>query len=74
MIDTDKIFFNPGELCTLKHEELNAPIMIVTEKVTKVYKKDNEINNSFVGIKCRWFSTDLKLQEAVFSTKDLIHV
>ena len=74
MINEDKIFFNPGELCTLKHEELNAPIMLIVEKVSKTYKKNDEINNMFVGIKCRWFSTDMKLQEAVFSTKDLIHV
>jgi hypothetical protein len=26
------------------------------------------------GVKCRWFTTDKYLQEAIFSTKDLIKV
>jgi hypothetical protein len=36
--------------------------------------KEGDKETTFVGIKTRWFSEDGKLQEAIFSTKDLIHV
>ena len=40
------------------------------KKVTTVFKnKDTDV---LIGIKCRWFTTDGVLQEAVFNTKDLI--
>ena len=48
-----KTFYNPGDLCKVRHEEMDGPIMLVTEKVTKVYKRDDAVVTDFVGIKCR---------------------
>lgn len=74
MIDEiTKTFYNPGDLCVVRHEDMHSPVMLVTEKVTKVYKKDDAVVTDFVGIKCRWFDKNNCLQEAIFSTKDLKH-
>ena len=69
MMDNDKIYFQPGDLVTLKKDIPNKPIMIVVKKVTSVFKNQNE--SSLKGIRCRWFTTDGLLQEAIWNTKDL---
>ena len=51
--DVEKVYFTPGDLVTLKHEELNSPVMIVQEKVTRSYKQGDDVVNIFKGIKCR---------------------
>lgn len=61
-------FFLPGDLVTIKHNIPDKPVMIVVKKVVKRFKSDN----FFQGILCQWFSKDLKLQEHVFNTKDLM--
>lgn len=71
--EIEKTFFKPGDIVKLKHEQLNSPVMYVVEKVTKTFKHNNELTNIFKGIRCRWFDVNMVLQEAVFSTKDLIH-
>lgn len=73
-IDESKIFYNPGDLCQVRHNVPNKPTMWVVEKSTRsLYNKDtNEKENVFLGIKCRWFNTNGDIQEALFSTKDLI--
>jgi hypothetical protein len=49
--------------------------MLVVDKVSRsMVNKEGDKETTFVGIKTRWFSEDGKLQEAIFSTKDLIHV
>ena len=74
----DKIFLNPGEIVTLKQDIPNKPVMIVIKKETSVFKHDNKRLNDkkpiLIGIRCRWFTTTGQLQEATFSTKDLIKV
>ena len=72
----DKIYFNPGDIVTIKHDIPNNPIMFVLEKSTRsLYNKDTqEKENVFLGIKCRWFDKNQVLQEGLFSTKDLIKV
>ena len=66
----DKIYFQPGEVVTLKQDIGNVPKMLVVKKVTTVFKnKDTDV---LIRIKCRWFNTDGVLQEAVFNSKDLI--
>ena len=74
----DKIFLNPGEIVTLKQDIPNKPLMIVVRKETSVFKHDNKRLNDkkpiLIGIRCRWFTTTGQLQEATFSTKDLIKV
>ena len=74
----DKIFLNPGEIVTLKQDVPNKPLMIVVRKETSVFKHDNKRLSDkkpiLIGIRCRWFTTTGQLQEATFSTKDLIKV
>lgn len=71
MID-DKIYFTPGQLVILKHDLPNKPIMMVVRKETSIFKSTGD--NILRGIRCRWFTTDGTLQEAIFNTKDLIKV
>lgn len=67
-----KTYFAPGQLCVLRHKELNSPIMLITEKVTKQFKNtDNELSSFFVGMRTIWFDKNNCLQTGVFSTKDL---
>ena len=70
MINIEKVFFMPGDLVTLRQELPNKPVMIVVKKVSYTFK-DKEII-TLKGIKCRWFTKNNELQEAVFNTKDLI--
>lgn len=74
----DKIFLNPGEIVTLKQDIPNKPLMIVVRKETSVFKHDNKRLSDkkpiLIGIRCRWFTTTGELQEATFSTKDLIKI
>lgn len=75
MLDNEKIFFNAGQIVRLKHDDLdNVPNMMVVEKVSRSLIKNGEKETIFMGIKCRWFDKNEVLQEAIFSTKDLIHV
>ena len=69
----DKIIFLPGDLVTVRHEILNKPIMIVVRKETTIFRDENK-TNSLKGIRCRWFTTNNELQEAVWNTKDLIKI
>lgn len=69
--EIEKIFFAPGDLVVLKHEELRSPVMLVQEKITRQFKQGDETCNVFKGFKCRWFDKNNVLQEAIFSTKDL---
>lgn len=73
-----KIFLNPGEIVTLKQDIPNKPVMIVVKKETSIFKHDikrlNDKKPILIGIRCRWFTTTGELQEATFSTKDLVKV
>lgn len=73
-LEENKIYFNPGDLVTVKHDIPNKPVMFVLEKCTRsLYNRDTqETENVFLGIKCRWFDKNQVLQEALFSTKDLM--
>ena len=74
----DKIFLNPGEIVTLKQDIPNKPVMLGVKKETSVFKHDSKRLNDkkpiLIGIRCRWFTTTGELQEATFSTKDLIKI
>ena len=69
------IYFNPGDVVQLKQDIPNKPIMIVVRKETSIFKHDQkrlmDKKPILIGIKCRWFTKDGTLQEAIFSTKDL---
>lgn len=66
------IYFQPGEVVTLKEAELKAPNMLVKgTKKSMIKSKDDKTN--FQGIICVWFTVEGLYQEQVFNTKDLIH-
>ena len=73
MMEVEKLYLTPGMVVRVRHNIDNRPKMIVAEKVTRSIKnKENEdYDTMFLGIKCRWFDTTGRLQEAVFNTKDL---
>lgn len=74
-MEEDKIFFNAGDVVTLKQDIPNKPIMIVVKKETSLFKHDRKVDDKkpiLKGIRCRWFTSTGELQETVFSTKDLI--
>ena len=72
----NKIFLNPGDVVTLRQDIPNKPIMLVVRKETSIFKHDKDKmqdkKSILVRIRCRWFTSDATLQEALFSTKDLI--
>lgn len=76
MTEESKVYFLPGDVVTLKQDIPNKPIMMVLKKETMTFRpsKDDEKSDYFKGIKCRWFSTEGILQEAIYNTKDLIKV
>ena len=69
----EKVFFQPGDMVQMKQDIPNKPIMVVS-RIERSLMKNNEGKDYLRGVKCRWFSTDGKLQEAVFSTKDLLKI
>lgn len=69
----DKVYFVPGELVTIRQELPNKPTMLVVGKETMAFKVADKAEQ-FKGMRCRWFTTSGQMQEAVFSTKDLIKV
>ena len=74
-IEQEKIFFVAGDIVEVRHNIDNKPKMFVTDKITKSIKdKDGNIENVFLGLKCKWYDKNQVLHEAIFSTKDLKHV
>ena len=74
-IEQEKIYFVAGDIVEVRHNIENKPKMFVTDKITKSIKdKDENIENVFLGLKCRWYDKNQVLHEAIFSTKDLKHV
>lgn len=74
-IEQEKIFFVAGDIVEVRHNIDNKPKMFVTDKITKSIKdKDGNIENIFLGLKCKWYDKNQVLHEAIFSTKDLKHV
>ena len=69
----DKMMFFPGDLVTLRQDLPNKPVMIVVRKESTIFRDENKTNN-LKGIRCRWFTVNNELQEAVWNTKDLIKI
>lgn len=69
-MEEDKTYFLPGQIVKLKQNIPNSPIMMVIRKETNVFSHDSR--GKLKGIRCRWFTNEGRLQEAVWSTKDLI--
>lgn len=76
----EKIYFMPGDVVTLKQDIPHKPVMIVVKKETMTIRTHrtegvpNVSEDYFKGIRCRWFSTEGVLQEAIYNTKDLIKI
>lgn len=74
----DNVYLNPGQVVTLKQNIPNKPYMIVVRKETSLFKhgsfKSTTGKPILIGIRCRWFTSTGEMQEAVFSTKDLVKV
>ena len=72
-MEEQNIYFNPGDVVQLKQNIPNKPTMIVVKKETSIFKHDKDKINKpiLIGIRCRWFTSQGELQEAVFNTKDL---
>lgn len=70
MID-EKVYFVPGQKVTLRQDIPNKPIMLVHRVERSIIRNDDK-NALLKGVKVRWFTENGFLQEAVFSTKDLI--
>lgn len=68
----DKIYFSPGDVVTLRQNIPNKPKMIVVKKETTFLRTKSPEESSLKGIKCRWFTDNGLLQEAIWNTKDLI--
>lgn len=74
-IEQEKIYFVAGDIVEIRHNIENKPKMFITDKITKSIKdKDGNIENVFLGLKCKWYDKNQVLHEAIFSTKDLKHV
>lgn len=71
MIDESKVYFVPGQKVTLRQDIPNKPIMLV-HRVERSIIRNEDKNALLKGVKVRWFTENGFLQEAVFSTKDLI--
>ena len=69
------VYFVPGQIVTLKQDIPNKPLMLVVKKETSLFKHDvrkmEDKKSALIGIRCRWFTTNGELQEAVWNTKDL---
>ena len=67
-------FYAPGDLVKVRQDYV--PTMFVVEKSNRTIrnKETGDLENMFLGIKCRWFNANGDLQEAIFNTKDLIKV
>ena len=70
IMQEDKTYFLPGQVVKIRQNIPNSPTMIVVRKETNVFNHDSK--GKLKGMRCRWFTNDGQLQEAVWSTKDLI--
>lgn len=69
-MENEKVFLKPGDCVILKqHEIMHSPVMLVLRKEQALFK-----DTGLLGIRCRWFTDSGFVQEAVFSTKDLIKI
>lgn len=66
----EKTFFSPGQLVKLKQNLPNAPIMMIYRIERSIMRNTNG-RDILKGCRCRWFTTNGSLQEALFNTKDL---
>jgi hypothetical protein len=68
-----KVYYLPGDICEIKQDIPNKPLMVVKKKYSKTIRPNPlDLKKDFLlGIVCYWFTTTGEYQENVFSTKDL---
>lgn len=66
----EQTYFRPGDVVELKQKKelCYSPIMYV------IGNEEKRFSDNLKGIRCRWFSRELNVCEAIFSTKDLVLV
>lgn len=72
----EKVFFNAGELVTLKQDLPDKPVMVVKEINKAVLREPTGMGGKrgvLFGITCFWFTKDLSYETGQFNTKDLVH-
>lgn len=74
----EKIYFQPGNVVTLKQGLPNKPMMLVVKAEKSMIRSNDEIlksirssEDTLKGIRCRWFTSTGSMEEAIFNTKDL---
>lgn len=77
-MEETNVYFNAGDVVSLRQDIPNKPTMLVIKKETNIFKHDpdkfTDKKAVLVGIRCRWFTKDGYVQEAIYNTKDLIKV
>lgn len=73
-MEDEKIYLMPGDVVTLRQALPHKPTMMVVRKKTLTIKGGEAPGKFLQGIVCRWFTTEGHMEEALFSTKDLIKV
>lgn len=70
-MEKEKVYFKPGDVVQLRQRDLidYAPRMLVIDMDNRRFIPDSK--GKLRGVRCCWFSKDMEIQEAVFSTKDL---
>lgn len=75
-MEENNVYFNAGDVVTLRQDIPNKPTMLVIKKETNIFKHDpdkfTDKKAVLIGIRCRWFTNDGYIQEAIYNTKDLI--
>ena len=67
----EKIYFSPGQIVKMKQNIPNSPLMVIHRIERSIIRNTNG-KDFLKGCRCRWFTKDGYLQEATFSTKDLV--
>ena len=67
----EKIYFSPGQIVKMKQDIPNSPLMVIYRIERSIIRNTNG-KDFLKGCRCRWFTKDGYLQEATFSTKDLV--
>lgn len=77
-MEENNVYFNAGDVVSLRQDIPNKPTMLVIKKETNIFKHDpdkfSDKKAVLIGIRCRWFTKDGYVQEAIYNTKDLIKV
>lgn len=70
----DRVFFNPGDLVTLKKDVDSKPSKMLVSTVDKIRRGSQEVDKDrLLGITCVWFTSGGEVQKFRFDSKDLKH-